>query len=97
MFGNIYSILISFAGAIFSLTFMYIAKKIKLFSIIGVSVCGGVAHNIGQLIAAYFITNVFVLNYYLPFLIVGGVITGILVGILSNIIYERIIFKIGGI
>lgn len=97
MFGNIYSIIISFAGAILSLTIMIITKKTKFFSIVGVSICGGVFHNIGQLIAAYFLTDVFVLGYYLPFLIIGGLITGVMVGILSNIIYERIIKKRGGL
>ena len=97
MFGNIYSIIISFAGAIISLTIMTIVKKTSFFTIVGVSICGGVFHNIGQLIAAYFLTDVFVLGYYLPFLIIGGIITGILVGILSNIIYERIIKKFGGL
>ena len=52
MFGNLFSILYSLAGAALSLTVMTFMKKKSGFSILGISVAGGVSHNIGQLIIA---------------------------------------------
>ena len=52
MFGNLFSIVYSLAGAFLSLFCMTLAKKIKGLSMAGVSVIGGVTHNIGQLIIA---------------------------------------------
>ena len=55
LFGNVNSFLFSISGAVLSLTIMIIMKKLDFFSCIGVSVCGGVMHNVGQIIAAVFI------------------------------------------
>ena len=55
LFGNVNSFLFSISGAALSLTIMIIMKKLDFFSCLGVSVCGGVMHNIGQIIAAVFI------------------------------------------
>ena len=49
LFGNPMTIAYSLAGGILSLIVMGILKKIKGFSSVGISVGGGVAHNIGQL------------------------------------------------
>ncbi len=46
MFGNLFSILYSLAGAALSLTVMKLLKKHSGFSLIGISVAGGVTHNI---------------------------------------------------
>lgn len=94
MFGNVFSVLFSVIGAALSMISMVFAKKIKGVGMIGVSVCGGVFHNIGQIIAAMFVTTVYSVLYYVPFLIVGGVITGILVGMLADIIYKRVIVRL---
>ena len=56
MFGNLFSILYSLAGAALSLAVMTFMKKKSGFSILGISVAGGVSHNIGQLIIAGLIT-----------------------------------------
>ena len=55
LFGNVNSFLFSISGAVLSLTIMIIMKRLDFFSCIGVSVCGGVMHNVGQIIAAVFI------------------------------------------
>ena len=57
LFGNVNSFLFSISGAVLSLTIMIIMKKLDFFSCIGVSVCGGVMHNVGQIIAAVFIRS----------------------------------------
>ena len=90
MFGNMFSILYSMAGAALSLTVMTLMKRFSGFSILGVSVAGGVSHNIGQLIIAALIVENTSLFYYAPVLLISGVITGILIGILTGEVIKRI-------
>lgn len=92
MFGNMFSILYSMAGAALSLTVMTLMKRFSGFSILSVSVAGGVSHNIGQLIIAALIVENTSLFYYAPVLLISGVITGILIGILTGEVTKRIHF-----
>ena len=92
MFGNMFSILYSMAGAALSLTVMTLMKRFSGFSILGISVAGGVSHNIGQLIIAALIVENTSLFYYAPVLLISGVITGILIGILTGEVIKRIHF-----
>lgn len=88
-FGNLYSLWYSLAGAILSYIAMVVLKKSKAFSIVGVSVSGGVAHNMGQVMVAMYVLGRGMM-YYFPFLMVGGIITGILIGILGGLVYKQI-------
>ena len=72
----------SFFGAILSLIMMFLAKKTPL-SIIGVSIVGSISHIIGQFIVAIILLNINLI-YYLPFMLIIGVITGIIIGIISK-------------
>lgn len=89
-FGNLAMMLYSMAGALLSFVVMLIAKRTKLFSIAGVSVLGGVFHNVGQIIVAMFVLETASLLYYLPFLIVIGTISGIVIGVISSMITARV-------
>ena len=84
MFGNGMSILYSLAGGILSVFVMIALKKAKGFSEVGISIGGGIAHNIGQLIVATVVVENVKLVYYLPALVIAGTITGFLIGILSK-------------
>lgn len=90
LFGNVNSFLFSISGAALSLTIMIIMKKLAFFSCIGVSVCGGVMHNIGQIIAAVFIMGSEAIVFYLPVLIVSGVFTGVVIGVVSGIVAKHV-------
>lgn len=90
LFGNVNSFLFSISGAALSLTIMIIMKKLAFFSCIGVSVCGGVMHNIGQIIAAVFIMGSEAIVFYLPVLIVSGVFTGVVIGVVSGIVVKHV-------
>lgn len=83
-FGSLYSMLYGMAGALLSLGFMLMAKRWGKFTIVGVSVLGGVMHNIGQLLMASLVLRTAPFLYYLPLLIVSGIITGMLVGFLGK-------------
>lgn len=89
LFGNLFTILYSISGALFSMAAMVIMKKTDRFHMQSVSIAGGVAHNIGQIIIAAYMVETYSVIYYVPVLIVSGVVTGIAIGVVSQIIYER--------
>jgi heptaprenyl diphosphate synthase len=89
-FGNISMMMYSLAGAALSLFAMLIAKRIGKLSMTGVSVLGGVFHNVGQIIVAMLVLETKSLFYYLPFLIIVGTITGVVIGIVSSLITARV-------
>lgn len=84
MFGSGMSILYSLAGGMLSLIIMLFMKRAGIFSVIGISIGGGIAHNVGQIAVAACIVQNLKLIYYLPVLLISGVITGWLVGIISS-------------
>ena len=88
-FGNFYSLVYSLAGGLLSFAVMLIMKKTKL-SVMGVSMLGGVCHNIGQIIAAAVILGTARLVYYLPVLLISGLVTGFLIGLVSGILISRL-------
>ena len=89
-FANLASMLYSLAGGILSFIAMVIAKKTKKLSITGVSVLGGVFHNIGQIIMAICVVKTASLIYYLPVLLVSGIVAGVAIGILGGMVTKRI-------
>ncbi|MBQ8730789.1 MAG: Gx transporter family protein [Lachnospiraceae bacterium] len=89
LFGTSYSLLFSLAGGTLSLLVMGLLKRFKIGSIIGVSVFGAVFHNFGQIIVAILLLNISVM-YYLPILIVSGIVSGVLIGIVSGIVIKRV-------
>ncbi|MDD2973150.1 MAG: Gx transporter family protein [Lachnospiraceae bacterium] len=90
LFGNMSSILYSLAGGLLSFIVMYLSKKMHIFGICGVSILGGISHNMGQLVVAMFVVRTFGVAYYLPVLLIGGLITGLLIGIVTEEILKRI-------
>lgn len=93
-FGNLMMMMYSLAGSILSCLFMILLKKSNRFSMIGVSVSGGVMHNVGQIIMAIIILDTVQLYYYLPVLIISGIVTGILIGMLGAEIAKRLPFDL---
>lgn len=89
LFGNLYSIIYSLAGALLSLTVMLLLKKTGQFKIISISAVGGICHNVGQLIVAMLVVENYRISYYLPALLIAGTITGILIGIVSQEVVIR--------
>ena len=90
LFGNPMTIAYSLAGGILSLVIMGLLKKIEGFSPIGISVGGGVAHNIGQLSVAVFLMENTKIYYYAPVLLITGTIAGIIIGVLSGVLVKKI-------
>ncbi len=90
LFGNLFMVMYSLAGALSSFFFMYLLKRVKGFSIIGVSMAGGVFHNVGQILVAYFVTKTAGVAFYLPVLLVAGLVTGLLIGVLAKEVLKHI-------
>ena len=89
-FSNMFSMIYSLAGGILSLLVMILARKTGAFSKIGVSILGGIFHNVGQLTVAAFVTKTAGVFTYFPMLLVAGVVTGAVIGLLGGMIVERI-------
>ena len=83
LFGNAVVLIYSLAGAVLSLCFMAILRKINRFSVLGVSIVGAVAHNLGQIITAIILMETLQIGYYMIVLSISGTLAGIGVGIVS--------------
>lgn len=89
LFGNPMTIAYSLTGGMLSLIVMSLLKKTKL-SIVGVSMVGGICHNIGQLIVAVILTETPRIAYLLSILLIAGLITGLLMGVVANLVVDRV-------
>lgn len=83
LFGNTMVLLYSLSGAIFSCVAMIIIKKLKMFSVITISATGGIIHNLIQLGVCYFVYDSNGLVFFIPYLIIAGLVTGIIVGFIE--------------
>ena len=90
LFGNPVTMAYSTAGALLSLAGMALLKTTDLLSPVGVSVSGGVLHNIGQILVAMLLLGTAELGYYLIVLTVTGIISGIFVGFCAVFAVKRI-------
>lgn len=89
MFGNAFAIIYSLAGGILSFILMMLMKRTKKFSVITVSIAGGISHNIGQMLLASILIESYYIVSYLPVLLISGTITGFLIGVLGQEIIIR--------
>ncbi len=94
LFGSIASLFYSLAGAVLSLPGTGLFKTSGRFTEIVVSVAGGILHNIGQIAMASIILETDALRYYLPFLLLSGIVAGVVIGVVSAIMVKRIQIRI---
>lgn len=87
LFSGLNVFLYSFFGGLLSLATMIGFKKV--FSTIGVSMIGGVCHNVGQLLVAGFMMQTTAVFVYLPALLISGIIVGFITGNVCCIILKR--------
>lgn len=90
LFGSVFSALYALAGGMISLCAMILVKKAGVFSITGVSMTGGVFHNLGQIIVAACVVQTTQIVAYLPVLIFSGVAAGTVNGIVTQLCLNRI-------
>ncbi|MBQ9151106.1 MAG: Gx transporter family protein [Clostridia bacterium] len=80
----------SIAGGFLSLLVMAVLRKLNFLSAVGVSVAGGVFHNVGQILMAMLLLGTAELGYYLIVLAVTGTVSGIFVGLCGSFAVKRI-------
>ena len=90
LFGSFVSTLYSIAGAVLSLAVMVLFKKLAFFGEVGVSVLGGIAHNVAQIGMACLLLRSDAIVYYLPVLLLSGTVAGVVVGIVAAILIRKI-------
>jgi heptaprenyl diphosphate synthase len=95
-FGSLSVMMYSMAGAVLSLIAMVFCRKADLFGITGISIAGGVFHNIGQLIVAALVLESANLFYYLPVLLFAGTVSGACIGLLGGMAVKRLSRAIPG-
>jgi len=83
LFGSAVSLIYSLAGGILSFAFMLLAKKFCKLGVVGISIVGGITHNMGQLVAAALMLDQLKILFYLPVLLISGALAGALIGIVS--------------
>ena len=92
LFGNLIGILYSLGGGILSFLVMALLKKGNHLGCISVSVAGGIAHNIGQILIAALVVSSHYVLYYFPVLLIAGLLTGFLIGLLAQELIVRLRF-----
>ncbi|MBR2988055.1 MAG: Gx transporter family protein [Clostridia bacterium] len=90
LFGNPLTALYSLAGAVISLLAMALFKRLRLFSTVGVSVTGGVLHNLGQILVAIVLFDSLSIGYYMLILTLTGTLAGALIGITASFLIKRL-------
>ncbi len=90
LFGNAMTLAYSIAGAVLSLLLMMLFKKLDLFSAVGVSIIGGIAHNVGQIIVAILLLNSTLIAYYMIILTITGTLAGVAVGLAGSLLIKRL-------
>lgn len=90
LFGNLFMTIYSLAGAWLSCLAMIFMKRSNWFHVPVVSAAGGVAHNVGQLLVAAFVIRTYGLVYYVPILIIAGLIVGMVIGSMASLVLPYI-------
>ncbi len=90
LFGNLFSIVYSLAGAILSLTVMVLLKRLTGLRVMTVSAIGGISHNIAQLFVAAVLVENYNIFFYVPVLMIAGLITGLIIGVISQELLIRL-------
>ena len=92
LFGNVTSLLFSLCGGAMVLGTLFLLKRVRGLSFVGISVLCAAAHNLGQLTAAVWLTGTAVLAYT-PVLFAAAAFYGSINGILLNRMPEFITKK----
>ena len=90
LFGNGMSLAYSIAGGLLSGAVMFLLKATGKFSIVTVSIAGGIAHNVGQICAAMVLLQTTALGWYLLVLWVSGLLSGAVIGIVGGELCRRL-------
>jgi len=88
--GNLMSLLYALTGGLFCFLVMLLAKQaLTLRQIWVCSVLGALAHNLGQILVAMAVTGSWRMIFYLPALVISGILAGLFTGLLAQYLVNR--------
>lgn len=90
LFGNGMSLAFSLSGGLLSGGVMLLLKRTERLRIVAVSAAGGVAHNVGQVLAAMLLMNTASLAWYFVVLWFSGIASGVVIGVIGGMLCERL-------
>ena len=90
LFGNGMSLAYNAAGGLLSGFVMILLKRTGKFSVVTVSIVGGIMHNVGQILVAMVLLRTNSLAWYLLILWFTGIASGAVIGILSGLLCGRL-------
>lgn len=90
LFANPQMLAFSLAGGVLSWAVMALAHRSGLFSVVAVSVLGGIAHNAGQLVAVALLLSVQVALVNVPVLAIAGAVSGAVIGVVVSSVLRRV-------
>lgn len=94
LFSGMTAFFYALAGGILSMLVMIILFSTQKFSIISISMAGGIFHNLGQLCAACILLINIKAFYWLPFLALAGAVAGTILGIVCCVLLERLPWRL---
>ena len=90
LFGNVTTFIYSLTGAALSMCAMLLARQLPHFSSMGVSILGGLFHNLGQVTVAAFLLASGNILFILSVLLPVGAVAGAVIGFLGGILIKRV-------
>jgi len=88
LFSGVWAMIYALSGAVVSLLVMLLLKRLP-FSVLGISIAGGTAHNIAQLcVAAIVLGDGRLFSLYYPALIIAGVAAGTITGLAAAMVIK---------
>ena len=88
--GTLVSCLYSLSGGLLCLVGMaLLCRLLQNRYLWFVSVCGAILHNIGQILAAMLVMQTTLVNWYLPFLLISGCVTGLFTGLAATFLIRH--------
>ncbi|KPJ23165.1 Gx transporter family protein [Streptococcus phocae] len=90
--GGFSTFLYGFSGTLLSFATMLSLKQLgpKRVSVIGISILGGMMHNVGQLFVFALIAKSLLVLNYLPLLSLSGIFSGFFVGLTGNYLLVKV-------
>lgn len=88
--GGFSAMLYSMAGGVLSLAVMLLLTRLPKVGVIGVSACGAISHNIGQIAVASWMLGVGAVWAYFPVLVISGLVMGPVTGAVAKSVFAAL-------
>ena len=88
--GGISGLAMSLTGGILAYWTMTLTRRLPVFSVYGVSILGAAMHNLGQVLAASVMMGSVYTFFYLPFLLLTGLVMGMITGTISSFTFRAL-------